>query len=168
MIFSSRRPEFIIQEAAFDDIAAISDLHGEAFSRGWSSAELIRLGKNKGYTTLLARIVGKPAAKPVGFCIYRQTEFESEIVSIATSTAHRGAGIGGLLMREAIRRLLGDRVPMLFLEVAEDNAAAISLYRRLGFETVGKRPGYYQPEADHGAVATNGKVDALVMRLTLG
>lgn len=167
MIFSHRRPEFVVQEAEPKDTAVISDLHGEAFARGWSSAELIRLSHGKGYTTLVARIVGRPGTAPVGFCIHRQTEFESEIVSIAASRAHRRAGIGGLLMRETIRRLQADRVPMLFLEVAEDNAGAVALYRRLGFEIVGNRPGYY-PTLEAEGVKRPEKVDALVMRLTLG
>ena len=41
------------------------------------------------------------------------------------------------------------------LEVRADNAAAIRLYRRHGFERLAVRRGYYQP----------GDVDAWVMRL---
>ena len=44
----------------------------------------------------------------------------------------------------------------MFLEVAEDNAAALALYRRAGFEAAGRRRGYYPREA--GAA-----VDALLL-----
>lgn len=48
----------------------------------------------------------------------------------------------------------------LFLEVAEDNAAARALYDRLGFEPAGRRPRYYS--------RPNGPaVDALLLVLIL-
>jgi [ribosomal protein S18]-alanine N-acetyltransferase len=46
------------------------------------------------------------------------------------------------------------------LEVAEDNAAAIGLYKKNGFVETGRRKGYYERP---GANA----VDALVLSLTL-
>jgi ribosomal-protein-alanine N-acetyltransferase len=49
----------------------------------------------------------------------------------------------------------------MFLEVAEDNAPALTLYERFGFVKVGERAGYYR-RAD-GTRAT-----ALVMRKLLG
>jgi ribosomal-protein-alanine N-acetyltransferase len=44
----------------------------------------------------------------------------------------------------------------VFLEVAEDNAAAIALYANNKFVEVGRRPGYYSRK--------DGRVTALVMR----
>ena len=45
----------------------------------------------------------------------------------------------------------------LFLEVRADNPGAQTLYRELGFEEIGVRPRYYQPDG----------VDAIVMRLAV-
>jgi ribosomal protein S18 acetylase RimI-like enzyme len=45
----------------------------------------------------------------------------------------------------------------VFLEVRADNPGAQTLYRSLGFEQIGVRPRYYQPD----------DVDAIVMRLTV-
>ena len=44
----------------------------------------------------------------------------------------------------------------LFLEVAEDNTAAIGLYQSARFSWAGRRPGYYQRAEE--------ATDALVMR----
>jgi ribosomal-protein-alanine N-acetyltransferase len=48
----------------------------------------------------------------------------------------------------------------MFLEVDDGNAAALGLYRKLGFEKVGERRGYYKDA--NGAVST-----ALVMKRVL-
>ena len=43
-----------------------------------------------------------------------------------------------------MRRLYREGAAACFLEVNEANAAAVRLYRSLGFEVVGKRKGYYR------------------------
>ena len=45
----------------------------------------------------------------------------------------------------------------IFLEVGEDNPAAIALYRQAGFEPVGRRPAYYRRKRKQ-------PVAALIMR----
>jgi ribosomal-protein-alanine N-acetyltransferase len=47
----------------------------------------------------------------------------------------------------------------MFLEVRPSNTPALALYQKAGFETIGRRKGYY-PAAD-------GREDALVMRWPL-
>ena len=51
-----------------------------------------------------------------------------------------------------------DGAASVLLEVRVDNAPALHLYEALGFERLGRRRGYYQPE----------NVDAWTMRLPLG
>ena len=67
-------------------------------------------------------------------------------------------------MDAAIRGLQADRAQSLFLEVGEANQAAIALYGKLGFKTIGQREGYY-PGRDHQGSKPS---TALVMSLDLG
>ncbi|EFL88386.1 ribosomal protein S18-alanine N-acetyltransferase [Ahrensia sp. R2A130] len=152
-----KRREPVVLDAEPADHGPIATLHASAFTRGWGAVEIARLSGQENVSLLVARRVGEKSTPPLGFNIIRQTAFDAEILSIAVDPKSRKSGIGGLLMREAIRRLQHDRVGELFLEVDAANEAAVALYRKLGFKEVGKREGYYD----------GGKGHALVMRLDL-
>lgn len=85
---------------------------------------------------------------------------EAELLTIAVDPAARRQGQGGYLLQAFIERarLLGSE--RAFLEVAADNAPAIHLYTRAGFDQTGRRKGYY-----HRPDGT--REDALVMALML-
>jgi ribosomal-protein-alanine N-acetyltransferase len=72
-----------------------------------------------------------------------------EVRNIGVDPAHQGHGIGRRLLDELLKFAAGGAV---YLEVRCDNEAAIALYRDMGFDQVGVRPGYYKG------------VDALTMR----
>lgn len=80
---------------------------------------------------------------------------ECEMSNIAVDTEYRNRGVAYALMTEFISALAGRNIKSVFLLVRDDNGAAIGLYNKCGFKTVGKRTGYYK-----------GK-DALIMQLTL-
>jgi ribosomal-protein-alanine N-acetyltransferase len=54
-------------------------------------------------------------------------------------------------LKELVGFLTSVGVQKIFLEVAQDNEAAIALYKSLKFTTVGTRRNYYQ-RADHTSV----------------
>ncbi|TFD04796.1 ribosomal-protein-alanine N-acetyltransferase [Cryobacterium sinapicolor] len=80
---------------------------------------------------------------------------EGDIQTIAVTEEARGRGLGRTLMLSLITEARKRGVREVFLEVRADNPPAQELYRRLGFEELGIRRGYYQPD----------NVDAIVMRL---
>lgn len=82
---------------------------------------------------------------------------DADIQTIALDDAHRGAGRGRLLLRELLAAAARRGAREVFLEVRADNPAAEGLYLSEGFEEIGRRPRYYQPD----------DVDAIVMRLDL-
>ena len=170
-MFSRKPIEVMVMRAEDADLARISEIHEASFTRGWSTVELHKMFVQPTMTILVAKQVGKPKASILGFNIFRQTAEEAEIISVAVDPARRTQHVGLGLMRDAIRRLMSDRIPELLLEVDETNASAIGLYRKLGFRQVSTRPGYYEPtptaETPTGS-AERKKTAALVMRLDLG
>ena len=163
-VFGATRKKSLILEASSNDHASIADLHARSFPRGWSESEIAKLALQGSVTMLVARTVGDPDGPILGFNIIRKAEDEAEILSIAVDPKGRGRGLGESLMREAILRLRADRVEKLILEVDGSNDPALKMYKRLGFQSVGNRPGYYAGDGDDG---DKERSSALVMRLDL-
>ncbi len=79
---------------------------------------------------------------------------EADIMNVAVHPARRRKGVAAALLTELQSRLKEKTVHSLTLEVRASNEAAISLYSRLGYLQVGRRPNYYR----------NPKEDALILR----
>jgi ribosomal-protein-alanine N-acetyltransferase len=133
------------------DAPRLAALHALAFDRPWSAGEIAALMDSPGVLVLAA---------PGGFVMMRAAAGEAEVVTLAVDPAFRRRGLGAALTRAGLAAALALGAEEAFLEVAQDNIAAIGLYRSLGFETVGRRPGYYPRIGEPAA-------DALVMRLSL-
>jgi len=82
---------------------------------------------------------------------------EGDIQTIAVAPHARRRGLGRQLMLALIAEARKRGAREVFLEVRADNPGAQTLYRDLGFEEIGVRPKYYQPDG----------VDAIVMRLAV-
>lgn len=84
-----------------------------------------------------------------GFLIARADLDEWEIENVVVAQASRRGGIGSALVRELLHQTTMAKTTSVLLEVRESNAAARGLYEKLGFQQVGRRPGYYaQPTED--------------------
>ena len=78
----------------------------------------------------------------------------ADMMNIAIHPDYRRRGIGYSLIEKLIAMLKERRVISLSLEVRISNESAISLYKKMGFAIVGKRPAYYR----------NPREDAYIMR----
>lgn len=72
---------------------------------------------------------------------------EGQIMNVAVSPDYRRRGIALGLMNEIISKAVENGCENITLEVAENNASAISLYEKCGFSAVGKRKGFYGNES---------------------
>jgi ribosomal-protein-alanine N-acetyltransferase len=125
-----------VMDAAFDPA------FGEAWTRRQVEEALVL--PNTHY--LLAGVDGGPPASnepAAGFTLSRGTADEEELLLIAVLPQHRGKGIGGRLLTRFLEDSGGRGARRLFLEMREGNTAE-HLYRRHGFENVGRRRHYYR------------------------
>jgi ribosomal-protein-alanine N-acetyltransferase len=84
---------------------------------------------------------GETMAGYIGFLIVDE---EAHMTTIATAPAYRRSGVAIAMIVDGMRTLRADGVKHISLEVAANNKAAQSLYRRFGFVPVGVRKNYYQ------------------------
>lgn len=97
--------------------------------------------------------------EPCGFTISRKVVDEEELLMIAVDPLYQGKGIGLVLLEQLIAIATNNSIAAIFLEVRHNNPAQ-SLYKRIGFQQVGLRPGYYTGENKE-------KFDAITYRKSL-
>ncbi|MEW9835491.1 ribosomal protein S18-alanine N-acetyltransferase [Mesorhizobium marinum] len=156
---TTKARDFALEPLAVGDSRAIAAIHREDFARPWTDGEFASLLGQDAVFGYAVRETGRGGSAPVGFVLARLAAGEGEILTVAVARTHRRLGLGWRLMDAVLRELHAQRAEALFLEVDETNAAAIALYRRLGFFEVGRRPHYYE--------SAGGRSGALVMRRDL-
>jgi [ribosomal protein S18]-alanine N-acetyltransferase len=128
-----------------------AQLHGSSFAHGWSAEEVAALIASP--STLAAAALDPANGRLRGFILSRVAADEAEILTVAVNPSVRGKGVGRALVAENLRQAERAGARAMFLEVEEGNGPAIALYTRLGFATVGERPGYYRRKDGRPATA---------------
>jgi [ribosomal protein S18]-alanine N-acetyltransferase len=137
------------------DLDAVVAVEARCYSHPWSRGNFTD-SLAAGY---LAEVLVDEAGELAGYLVAMQGVDELHLLNITVAPGWQGQGHGqGLLT--ALRQH-GQRrgLATLWLEVREGNHRARALYRRLGFEEVGLRRGYYP--------AALRREDAVVMSLAL-
>ena len=120
-------------------VPRLAVLHALCFDEAWGEAAIAGLLAMPGAFGYMAG----PDDAPDGFVLARLGGGEAEILTICVAPAARRSGLGRHLLQAAAASAVAAGAEALFLEVAEDNPAAIRLYERFGFVLVGIRPAYY-------------------------
>lgn len=125
--------------AALDEMVALTlDSFPERYGEGWNAYQMRSMLSLPNVSAYLAR----QEKRLVGFAITRTIMDECELLLIAVSPGHRRQGIGADLVQNLIEQARSVSVSKLFLEMRDGNNAE-QLYRRFGFERVGRRLSYY-------------------------
>ena len=90
----------------------------------------------------------------VGMIAWRELGGEVEILDLAIHPNYRRHGHGFFLLKTFVQNLCQSAVQKIFLEVRESNAAALALYRKLGFQISGRRPNYYRKPEENALLMT--------------
>lgn len=130
---------------------ALAALHASAFPAPWDAAA---------FADLLSQAGVFAETLDDGFILIRVVADEAEILTLAVRPEARRRGLGARLVETGAARAAALGAARLFLEAAEDNAAARALYAAAGFAETGRRRGYYPREG-------GGRTDALILSLNL-
>jgi len=137
-----------------DDVPAVMVIDRLSLRTPWSERSFqYELTENPASCLLLAEREGG-IPKIVGFIGFWMLIDEAHISTIAVHPDCRRQGIGGILVREAIRQAIERGAELATLEVRQSNQGAISLYQKYDFEFTGRRVGYYRDNQEDAILMT--------------
>jgi ribosomal-protein-alanine N-acetyltransferase len=108
-------------------------------------------GERTGWQQWLGR---PPQRRVIGFMGYWHIVDEAHISTIAVHPRWRRRGAGEELLVVALKHALSLGAVMATLEVRDSNRAARALYRKYGFEEVGRRKHYYRDNGEDAILMT--------------
>lgn len=131
-------------------VPGIAEIERLCFSDPWSENSIA--GE---LTSRLSHwLVAVEGEQVLGYIGSQSVLGQSDMMNVAVHPDHRRQGIAEALILALSTDLMALGNNCLTLEVRASNAPAISLYEKLGFDRVGRRPNYYR----------HPKEDALIMR----
>ena len=144
------RRKMIITEMDASHVAHVAALEKLCFRDPWSENS-VASELNNPLSLWLVAVDGEWVAGYVG----SQTVMdESDMMNVAVHPDYRKQGIATSLIVELVEQLRRRGSRCLTLEVRASNETAISVYRTLNFQEVGRRKNYYR----------NPREDALILR----
>lgn len=141
---------FNIDEMSVKDIDETVHLEEIIFSHPWSKKSI--------ESTLLSSdnicLVVYDSEKNIqaGYCIFTTSFEDADLCRIAVLNDYRRNHLADRMLKKAFEKLETNGVKRVLLEVRESNNAAITLYKKYGFEQIGKRKNYYSEPAEDGLV----------------
>ena len=148
-------PPYLIdqmREADLKEVVKLEEITG--LNRWGYDAYRREVQKNPNSVMMVARNL-HPGPGVIGFFAGWIVEDELHVNNIASHPAYRNIGVGQSLLESAINEARMRGVLFVLLEVRASNEAAQSLYRKLGFNLVGRRRDYYRSPTE----------DAFVMKM---
>ena len=141
---ASLPPDLILAPMRIQDLDEVMRIEALSFSNPWSRQQFVdEIERNPLSTPTVLKKSGREQ-EVAGYCVCWVVAGELHINNIAINPQDRGQGNGEILMQWALDfgRMSGCRRAVL--EVRVTNEKAIRLYQRLGFETLGVAPSYYE------------------------
>lgn len=137
------------------DLEGIHQLQCLAGYNAWSETQVAKLIARE--TVLVCLNSSNDAL--LGFVFFSVVLDEAELLNIVVNPNYRQQGWAEKLLLALKQQLKSSGAATLFLEVAEDNTAALALYKKHQFKQIAVRKNYYKQASGH--------YDAHVLSLSL-
>ena len=145
----------LIKEMKESDLEEVLEIEKKSFADPWSR----RLFKETlSFPHSVNFVLRESTGALLGYVNFYLIGEEAHMLNLAIHPDFRKKGVATHLLNYTIDFLKRRKAANFFLEVREGNRDAIALYRKFGFQMIGRRKRYY--------VETN--EDALVMHLASG
>lgn len=149
----------MIRELQGINIPRMAELETELFGRGAWNESMIRQEIAAPARTYIVDVEDHAGEDGDirGYAGFWYDGDDAELMTIGVDGKYHRQGIATGLMSRMIQLAKTQGARRMLLEVRVDNEPALALYRRFGFQMMGRRKRYYQPEG----------VDAFTMSLDL-
>lgn len=132
-----------------DDVEQVAAIESKTFTIPWSYKSLLEACTDENNIYLVC----VEDNKVFGYCGMWTVLGEGNITNVAVDDSARNKGVATALMQKM--ELLGNStkdVNVFFLEVRESNAAAIHVYEKCGFRSIGVRKNFYEKPQENALV----------------
>ncbi len=161
----SEQPRFRLRPLRSADFDRVLELERILFGAGaWTYGMLADELAGLGRWYVVAELAGPEAMRygagrrpVIGYAGLWFDGDVAQVMTIGVDPEYQRLGVGRELLRALVDRSRQLGASAVLLEVRVDNEPALALYRAFGFEQIGRRRRYYQPEDK----------DAYTMRLDL-
>ncbi len=151
---------YSLRRCCIDDLKSVIDINEKTLPEHYTEYFFESLLREIPEAFIVAEleneIVGYIMCKlEFGFSNFRKLGFvkKGHVVSISLLENHRGKYIGEALMMEGINGVVARKGDEIYLEVRTSNLPAISLYRKLSFQTKSILKSYYRDGEDANLMA---------------
>jgi ribosomal-protein-alanine N-acetyltransferase len=136
-----------IRRLTYADLPQVIAIERRSFPTPWSLAMFVlELSKPSGVCLAATR-----EGAIVGYLVCSRYDTVWHVMNVSVDPVLRRQGIATTLLGELLERIGGDDARVT-LEVRPTNDGAIKLYARLGFQSAGRRPRYYQDNGEDALI----------------
>ena len=125
--------------------ALLAEMHVRIFSyQKWTKDDFLQIFKNPVAHGLLLL----SEENPIGYMLWHKVAEEAEIITIGILPDFQNKDFGQKLFTAFESHCCENKLTKIFLDVAENNKAAIAFYQKQGFVFKDRRKAYYKIDAD--------------------
>ncbi len=133
-----------------EHIDMVAEIEKDNFTMPWSKNSFLEAVEDKS----AIYIVALEDSKVVGYAGMWTAVDEADITNVAVKQDKRNAGIGFKVMDYLFSCGRNAGIMRFFLEVRKSNEAAIALYTKCGFRSVGIRKNFYEKPVEDAIIMT--------------
>ena len=129
-------------------VTAVAEIERNTFSEPWSENSLMLLCTEEYPSFVLTDEDGDV----LGYISSARALDELQMINLAVRSDCRGKGFAKLLLSALDKFCREEKIESISLEVRQSNAAAISLYEKQGYQSVGQRRGFYRLPTENAVI----------------
>lgn len=136
-----------------EQLSLIASLEKATFSSPWSEKSLEFFLEELNFCVVLLS-----DGELASYCTVSTVLDEAQIINVATDIRFKRSGYAESVLNAVFKECARRGIASISLEVREGNVAAISLYKKLGFEIMGTRKNFYTDPTENALVMVKNNI----------